>query len=135
MDSKFIDEENGHEKFTELKTKNPQLKILMALYLKPDKWNGTNFGAIARKTVSFLQQYKFDGVVLQFYPLKEDKLEFMKLIKYLKDAFQPHKYLLIALGSRMQNIIDDGTDYKFLAISNGLVFLFYFYRIRHCQSE
>lgn len=116
-DSNIFDVDNGHEKFTELKIKNPPLKVLITLLLEPYKWddkhtklltNTSHVEAIAGNIVAFLQEYKFDGVNTLFYPSNEDKLGFMNLVKAIRRAFLPFLYIHAVVGSPLENLIDNG---------------------------
>lgn len=107
----FFDVDNGHKKFIELKVKNPQLKLL--IYLKPDKWNAIHVELMANsshveKIVSIVQQYAFDGISLDFFPTKEQKIGFTNLVKTTKKAFLPLGYFLVIAGSSYENRINDG---------------------------
>lgn len=113
----FFNVENGHNKFTELKAKNPQLKVLIHLELFPRRLETIHFklmadsnhaDVLAGKIVAFLQQYNFDGIFLDFFPLKKDKLGFMNLSKTIKKAFLPHSYILSIPGSCDASIIHLG---------------------------
>ncbi|XP_053662726.1 chitinase-3-like protein 1 [Anopheles marshallii] len=100
---------NTIAKFNNLKQKNPALKTIAAI----GGWNaGTaNFKAVAgdsqrrttfaRNAVSFLQQYRFDGMDIDWeYPDAEDKANFVLFLQELAKAFAPYNYLLtVAVGA------------------------------------
>lgn len=101
---------NGLSRFVALKQKNPSLKVMVAM----GGWNqgSTVYSSVAAnptlrtKLVSniilFLQQYGFDGFDLDWeYPAARggaaaDKDNYVKLLKELRERFDPLGYLLTA---------------------------------------
>ncbi|XP_050074571.1 chitinase-3-like protein 1 [Anopheles maculipalpis] len=94
---------NAIGKFYELKQRNPALKTVAAI----GGWNaGTaNFRTVAanpqlratfaRNAVSFLQQYRFDGMDIDWeYPTAADKSNFVLFLRELASSFAPYNYLL-----------------------------------------
>jgi len=97
----------GYSKFVALKSKNPQLKTMIAIGGWDDSLDGKysilvsdskNIAAFVQSVMGFLWQYKFDGLDLDWeYPTTpEDKIGFANLITALREAFQPMGYLLSA---------------------------------------
>lgn len=110
------------EKFIELKDKNPQLRLLIYLELTPGTWNTTHLklmaksshvNIITRNVVSFLQRYQFDGIVLHFFPSKEEKLGFMNVINAIIQVFLPNGYFLALRGSISDMDINDSKSQIF----------------------
>lgn len=108
---------NWHKKFTELKAKNHQLKVLIDLVPKPEKWNDTHIKlmvnsshveAIARNTVAFLQLNKFDGITIEFYPFEDEKIGFMNLVGEMRKAFLSFGYFLAVTGALYESRIEVG---------------------------
>ncbi|CAK9817594.1 Probable chitinase 2 [Anthophora quadrimaculata] len=122
-----MDIENGignYRKMTQLRKKYPNLNVLLAI----GGWNenSTEYSILAsspkerntfvRSVVNFLQTYNFNGLDLDWeYPGErggkpEDKQNFVSLVKELKEAFRPFKYLLTAAISGSKTIIDKAYD-------------------------
>lgn len=112
------------QRFNNLKHKNPTLKTLIAI----GGWNegSTKYSQMAsnpssrkrfvNSCIDFLNKHGFDGLDLDWeYPgsrggKAEDKKNFVSLIKELKEAFQPHGFLLTAAVSAGKNTIDSAYD-------------------------
>lgn len=95
---------NVKEKIAKLKTKNPNLKVLTSLALKPSDLepthihmleNGSYVDALAKKTVEFLKKNNFDGVTLKFNPGEGEQLVFLNFINALKKEFLNHDYDIV----------------------------------------
>lgn len=98
----------GYSKFVALKSKNPQLKTMIAIggwddsHLD-DKYSNLvsdskNIASFVESVMIFLSQYRFDGLDLDWeYPESpEDKIGFANLITALRAAFKPMGYFLSA---------------------------------------
>ena len=116
-----IDDPNnpGYAKFVALKKKNPQLTTMIAIGGWTDSEDGkysqlvsdsTNIATFVASVMTFLQQYKFDGLDLDWeYPTTEqDKIGFANLITALREAFTPKGYLLSAAVACNADTIDAG---------------------------
>ncbi|XP_046656308.1 probable chitinase 10 [Daphnia pulicaria] len=114
---------NGFQKAVALKTQNPKLKVMIALGGWNDSNDGTgkysklvsstaNINTFVTSAVTFLQQFKFDGLDLDWeYPsTAADKTGFKNLIVALRNAFQSSGYLLSAAVSASAASIDAGYD-------------------------
>lgn len=118
IDEQFLDVNNGHEKFVGLKTKNPQLKVMVVLSLTATYFweetdielmaNSSHIDSMAAIVLKFVQQYNFDGVILDFYPITRNNTGFNQFVSSLKIAFQPHGFLLAAIGERRDDQPNDG---------------------------
>jgi len=114
------------ERFANLKKINPNLKTLIAI-------GGWNEGSIkysymassesSRKTfvqsvVEFLEKFNFDGLDFDWeYPAArggkpDDKKNYILLLKELKEAFKPKRFLLTAAVPAGKRFIDHGFDIK-----------------------
>ena len=126
-DTKSDIDEKGFEKFVALKTKNPHLKVMIALGNWNESHNGTskyskmksNFNHIrtfTQSVLTFLQLHKFDGLDLRSCPTAADAIGFTNLVVALKNSFKPYKYLLSAVGSQFKPTIDAGlySNYTFI---------------------
>ena len=115
----WIDIDNQfYAKFNALKTKNPNLKTLIAIggytdsqsnkysLLVADSNKINNF---VSSVVTFLNQYGFDGLDVDWeYPRAADKTGYGNLLKSLRQAFTPAGYLLSVAVSAGQWVIDSG---------------------------
>ncbi|XP_076302977.1 putative chitinase 2 [Lasioglossum baleicum] len=120
-----IHDGNGnYKKVTNLRQKNSELNVLLAI----GGWNegSKNYSELAssperrnifiNSVVDFLKKYDFDGLDLDWeFPgswdgLKEDKENFVSLVKELKEAFKGSNYLLTAALSADIEIINKGYD-------------------------
>lgn len=118
IDQQFLDVDNGHEKFTGLKTKNPQLKVLIVLSLTMSYvWdemeielmtNSSHINSMADVVLDFVQRYNFDGVILNFYPIIRDNFGFNLFVSALKIAFKPHGFILAVAAERREDEPNDG---------------------------
>jgi len=124
------------KRFTGLKSRNPNLKALVAI----GGWGegSASYSQMARdpakrrtfvdSVVPFLQSQNFDGLDFDWeYPANrdgaapEDKQNFVLLLNELRAAFQPHGYLLTAAVSAGASTID--TAYDIPAVSRALDFI------------
>lgn len=114
----------GYANFVALKTKNPNLKVMIAIGGWNDSNDGsgkysrlvassTNINTFVTSAVAFLRQYKFDGLDLDWeYPTTAaDKTGFKNLIVALKTAFKPYGFLLSAAVPGGASSIDAGINY------------------------
>lgn len=126
----------GFRKATDLKKTWPHLKVMLAI----GGWNegSTKYSGMAadpkkrekfvNSTLDFLEEHKFDGLDLDWeYPAKrggskQDKKNFVLLVKELKEAFIPRKYLLTAAIGAGKGTIDISYEvaemYKYLDLVN-----------------
>ena len=117
----------GYERFNNLRLKNPELTTMISLggwYEGSEKYsdmaaNPTYRQQFIQSVLDFLQEYKFDGLDLDWeYPgsrlgnPKIDKQNYLALVRELKDAFEPHGYLLTAAVSPGKDKIDRAYDIK-----------------------
>ena len=111
-------------KFVALKGTNPNVKLLLAL----GGWNDSRTNkysilladaakraSFVTNAVSFIQQYGFDGLDLDYeYPVYDkvttDREGFTNLIKELRVAFDPYGWELTAAVSANKAVIDAGYD-------------------------
>lgn len=116
-DSHLFSNKKGYEKLTKRKAKIPQFKVLIDQKLEPYSWNDTQIelmdnssyvDAIVGNVVDFLQQYKFDGITLEFTPSNQDKFAFMNFVKTIKSSFLPFGYFLALFGFPSENINNYG---------------------------
>ncbi|XP_073964913.1 probable chitinase 2 isoform X1 [Choristoneura fumiferana] len=100
----------GYKGFVGLKQRYPHLKVTIAI----GGWNEgslkySNMAAkkenrekFIKSVLAFLDNYKFDGLDLDWeYPARrdgkpEDRANYVTLVKELKEAFEPHNYILTA---------------------------------------
>lgn len=112
------------EKFLQLKATNPNIKLLVAL----GGWNDSRTSkysimladpakrtAFVNHAVQFLQQYSFDGLDLDYeYPVYDgvatDRAGFTALVQELRQAFNPHGWMLTAAVSASKTVTDNGYD-------------------------
>ena len=111
-------------KFIQLKNKNPNVKLLVAL----GGWNDSRTSkysilladpakrtAFVTHAVQFIQQYGFDGLDLDYeYPVYDgvatDRAGFTALVQELRTAFTPRGWLLTAAVSASKTVTDNGYD-------------------------
>ena len=126
----------GFKKATDLRITYPHLKVMIAIggwnegSKKYSEMAGDNDkrAKFVASTVEFLKKYNFDGLDLDWeYPGKRggsssDKKNFIKLVKELREAFQPEKFLLTAAIGAAKGTIDIAYDvsamYKYLDFVN-----------------
>jgi chitinase len=114
----------GYQKFVALKNQNPKLKVMISLGGASDSNDGTgkysrlvssttNINTFVSSAVSFLQQYKFDGIDLDWEvpSTPADKTGFKNWIIALRNAFQPLGYLLSAAVPVSAATIDAGKEF------------------------
>ena len=112
---------NGYANFVALKTKNPQLKVMISMGGWTDSTDGsgkysrlvastTSINTFVRSPLSFLQLYKFYGLDLDWeYPsTTADQIGFKNLIAALKTTFKSYGFLLSAAVSPDVSTIDAG---------------------------
>jgi chitinase len=114
----------------QLKQTNPDLKVLIGV-------GGWNHGpeefskmvhssylrkSFSRKTIAFMKKHKFDGLDVDWeYPGSRngsqptDKQHFTTLLKELKEAFKPYKYLLTIGVAAGKTSIDAAYEIKKIA--------------------
>lgn len=129
----FFRVEYQFERLNELKVKNPQLKVLIRIFLLAFELNQihvelladiNNIKAYVRNVVAFLQQNKFDGIIWRINPpidvgtlkpaeVSQFQLSFLKLVKEMKTSFMPFGYFLAISGFPDESRIGDGRS-KFL---------------------
>nr|QES86429.1 chitinase domain-containing protein 2 [Chilo infuscatellus] len=115
---------NGYRKLVSLKTHYPHLKVTIAVggwdegsekYSKMAS-SRENREKFIMSVIAFLDEYKFDGLDLDWmYPafrggVTKDKVNFVKLIKELSEAFKPQGYILTAALSASQYTMDHAYD-------------------------
>ena len=126
----------GFKKATDLRITYPHLKVMIAIggwnegsekysQMASDDDKRAKFVASA---VEFVKKYNFDGLDLDWeYPGRRggsasDKKNFIKLVKDLKEAFEPEKLLLTAAIGAAKGTIDVSYDvsamYKYLDYVN-----------------
>ena len=117
-------DKNNIDNFIDLKLKNPNVKLLVALGgwtdSRFDKYSTLLADSSKRATfvthaVEFLNQYGFDGLDLDYeYPgydsIPTDKAGFTALVQELKAAFQPYGWELTAAVSAVKSTIDNGYE-------------------------
>lgn len=115
---------NGYQKFVALKTQNPKLKVMISLGGWTDSNDGSgkysklvsstaNINTFVSSAVTFLQQYKFDGLDLDWEApsTSSDKTGFKNWIVALRNAFQPLGFLLSAAVPATAASIDAGNEF------------------------
>ena len=122
-----------YQKFTDLKYQNSKLKTLIALGGWNDAQDTTKYSDLVSDSskinkfvstsVDFLKKYNFDGLDLDWeYPNSpEDKVGFVNLIKALRQAFDPHGFLLTAATAASPAQAEKGYDVQ--AISDNVDFI------------
>ncbi|KAH9419275.1 Cht3p [Dermatophagoides pteronyssinus] len=120
-------EKHGYERFNNLRSKNPELTTMISLggwYEGSEKYsdmaaNPTYRHQFVQSVLDFLQEYKFDGLDLDWeYPgsrlgnPKIDKQNYLTLVRELKEAFEPFGYLLTAAVSPGKDKIDVAYELK-----------------------
>uniref|UniRef100_A0A182R2K1 Uncharacterized protein n=1 Tax=Anopheles funestus TaxID=62324 RepID=A0A182R2K1_ANOFN len=116
---------NTIEKFNNLKQKNPALKTLAAI----GGWHAgpANFKTVAASpqlrssfatdAVSFLKQYRFDGLNIDWeFPALADKVNYVLFLKELANAFAPYNYMLTVSVAAPE--LDASNAYDIPAISD-----------------
>nr|XP_023030252.1 probable chitinase 2 [Leptinotarsa decemlineata] len=120
----------GYQRITALKRDYPHLKVSLAI----GGWNegSTNYSNLAANpqrrsrfvanSLDFIRKYNFDGLDLDWeFPgkrggAKEDKGNFLLLVKELKAAFRKDKLLLTAAFGAGKDTIDLGYDVEGLSV-------------------
>ncbi|XP_054159855.1 uncharacterized protein LOC128958065 [Oppia nitens] len=128
-----------YQRVTDLKEKNPKLKVLIALGgwvdSEGDKYsrlvrNYTNRMNFIERAIEFIRQHNFDGLDLDWeYPqcwqsdcsagTPSDKLNFAKFIRELRTAFnrQPKPLLLTAAVGAAKHIVDNAYEINSLMVN------------------
>ncbi|XP_069998755.1 probable chitinase 2 [Penaeus vannamei] len=135
LDPEYDVNKRALERFVNLKSLNPRLKVLIAI----GGWTegSTKYSAMAmsrasRKkfidsAIAFIQHHRLDGLDLDWeYPANrggapEDKENFVYLVKELREAFRPYGWMLTAAVAAGKSTIDTAYDIDDLA--NSLDFL------------
>lgn len=97
-----------HREFvTKMKSKNPEVKVL--IYLSPELENLSTIGdeeitntthiEIAENIAHILHERNVDGVLMRSPPAYKASLNFNDLMEAMKVQFQPHGYLLGVYGN------------------------------------
>ncbi|CAH2084073.1 unnamed protein product [Euphydryas editha] len=125
----------GYKRLVSLKERYPHLKVTVAI----GGWNegSPKYSAMASKpetrakfvqsVLFFLDTYNFDGLDLDWeYPTKrggnpEDKANYVSLVKELKEAFEPRKYILTAALGAGKETMDSA--YELAKLSRYLDFI------------
>ena len=108
-----------YAKFTALKSKNPNLKTMIAIGGYTDS-QSSKYSQMANdpnkvktfvsSVVAFIKKYGFDGLDVDWeYPGAADKAAFGNLLKALRQALAPEGYLLSVAVAAGQQTIDNGT--------------------------
>ena len=112
----------GYEDIAALKTKAPQLKVMISVggwtdsNKDPNKYfnlvsNANNTNTFVKSVVAFLRRYNFDGIDVAWEPEKftsVHKAGLANLVAALKAVLKPLGFLLSALVSAHIHEIDDG---------------------------
>lgn len=115
---------DNYRRFVTLRERNPQAKMLLGLGgwtdSRSDKYSRLvsepqRRAAFVSHVVSFLQEYGFDGLDLDWeYPgyqsSPQDREGFRLWVEELRAAFSPHGLLLTAAVSAGRDVIDRGYD-------------------------
>jgi len=122
--NEWIDiKDEGYKQFTDLKARNPQLKLMISLgeWTDSTKNKTTKYfqlvssprkiDTFVKSALAFLEKYNFDGLDLHWkYPnTEEDRTGFTNLIVALSNAFKPCGYLLSAAVPPTASAINAGT--------------------------
>ena len=112
---------NGYSNFVALKSKNPNLKVMISLGGWNDSNDGTgkysklvasstNIAAFVNYAMAFLAKYSFDGLDIDWEnpSTAADKAGYSNLITALRTAFNTKGYLLSAAVSCNPTAIDAG---------------------------
>ncbi|CAK1593264.1 unnamed protein product [Parnassius mnemosyne] len=115
---------SGYKGVVGLKANNPHLKVTIAI----GGWNEgslkfsnmaatpTTRSQFIQSVLEFLHTHKFDGIDMHWkYPTvrdgkPEDKVNFITLMKELKEAFKPHGYILTTAISGIKYYMDTAYD-------------------------
>ena len=117
-------DKNNIKNFINLKLRNPNLKLLVAL----GGWTDSRFSkyselladpskrtTFVNNAVEFLKTHGFDGLDLDYeYPgydgVSTDKAGFTAFVQELKEAFQPYGWELTAAVSAVKSTIDNAYE-------------------------
>ncbi|XP_057656172.1 probable chitinase 2 [Diorhabda carinulata] len=120
----------GYKRITALKNNYPHLKVSLAV----GGWNegSTNYSRLVAdpsrrnrfvaSSLDFIRKYNFDGLDLDWeFPgkrggTKDDKTNFLLLVKELRAAFRKHNLLLTAAFSAGKDTIDVAYDVEGLSV-------------------
>ncbi|CAG9573360.1 unnamed protein product [Danaus chrysippus] len=124
LDIENKDETVGYKAFVDLKKQNPHLKVTLCV----GGWNegSRKYSKMARgpnsrkqfiqSVITYLQTYNFDGLDIMWkYPTtrggeKQDRENFVTLIKELKEAFLPHNLILTASLTGVKDVMEPAYD-------------------------
>lgn len=104
INSVYLQFEEDKIKLIGLKQKNPQLKVLVYIIVKPDLRNDkelfdkTHIDGFIENVLDFLKKNKMDGIIMRLFSTKEEKIGYTNLVNAMKKAFQFHSYLLAVVG-------------------------------------
>lgn len=109
------------QKLVRLREKSSQFKLLISLnqedlepFKKKNELLPNITDIVAEEVVTFLQKYKFDGVVLNFFPTEDETYNYMNLTNSMIEALKPHGLLLVIYGAdeydRPEPEITDGNS-------------------------
>jgi len=123
------------KRVTSLKKKNPKLKVLLSVggadsgsIFKKIAKDSAKRGAFVGSSTYFLSEYNFDGLDVDWeYPEEADRANYITLLKELKQAFDPHGWLLTSAVS--SDVEDHGYNIadmvKYLDFINLMTYDFY----------
>ncbi|XP_071534026.1 probable chitinase 2 [Panulirus ornatus] len=129
LDPEYDINKRAYEKFVNLKSLNPRLKVLMAVGGWTEgskKYSAMASTSETRKifidsAVKFIQKHKFDGLDLDWeYPanrggVPEDKENFVDLVKELRKEFDKYGWMLTAALAAGKSTIETAYDIDELA--------------------
>lgn len=126
LDPAFDVDQDGFKRLSDLKQQNPNLKVLFSIggaaadtgVFTTVSSNADLRNAMVQSALDLIQTYNYDGLDVDWeYPRGGDQEKYIDLLTTLKDAFQPHGYLLtVAVNS----IPDEVGGYNIPAMSNVL---------------
>ena len=134
--------QGGYSKFNAMKQQNPELKTMIALGgwtdsevdgNGPGKYsqlvsNQTKINTFVSSVMTFLDQYGFDGLDLDWeYPgeYPDDKKGFTDLCEALRTAFDSKGYLLSAAVPANENVTLNGISFIYISRLNVIYFFNY----------
>lgn len=93
----------GLQNVAALKQINPNLKAIFSLggyaagtaVFSAVAADSTKRSTMAQSAIEFMQNYNFDGIDIDWeYPLEGDRVNYITMLRELKNAFAPHGYIL-----------------------------------------
>jgi chitinase len=115
----------GYTNFVAIKSKNPNVKVMISLGGWTDSTDGTgkysklvasstNIATFVNYSMAFLSKYKFDGLDLDWEcpSTSADKTGFANLLVALRNAFNTKGYILSAAVPANPTLIDKGTAHN-----------------------